>query len=98
MLLIYLNRFVVYAIMPTGKKESNAHYVREKPWCSYHQGFSIPFWQGGLIPRLTTAYYFCSAICKYSKQLYLPQQKLKRNHIFPLFTPPFCTCLGEVVT
>ena len=36
------------------KKDVSAHVARKKPRRLRLRGFSIPFWVGGLIPRLTT--------------------------------------------
>ena len=54
------------------QKDTNYSICMRKALVRLHQGFSIPFCQGGLIPRLATAYYLHSTICKYSRQLYLP--------------------------
>ncbi|GAB5615929.1 hypothetical protein JCM31739_07540 [Faecalimonas canis] len=47
--------------MPVGKKDVSAHVAHKKPRRSQLRGFSIPFWVGGLIPRLTTDYFFLSS-------------------------------------
>ena len=63
-----------YAIILPGKRTKYSLCTR-KALVLLHQGFSIPFCQGGLNPRLTTALCLRSAICKYSRLLYLPQRK-----------------------
>ena len=45
-----------YAIMPVGKKDKKCPNGTQKSPVRQHRGFFIPFWQGGLCPRLTTAY------------------------------------------
>ncbi len=52
----YLKCRKAYDIMPVGKKDVSAHVARIKPRMSQLRGFSIPFWVGGLIPRLATSY------------------------------------------
>lgn len=52
----YLKCRKAYDIMPVGKKDVSAHVARKKPRRSQLRGFSIPFWVGGLIPRLATSY------------------------------------------
>ncbi len=40
--------------MSVGKKDVSDHSEQQKPPVLEHRGFSIPFWVGGLSPRLTT--------------------------------------------
>lgn len=53
---VYLFLLKAYAIMPIGKKDVSAHVARKKPRSCDLRGFSIPFWVGGLSPRLATSY------------------------------------------
>ena len=41
-------------------------------------GFSIPFWQGGLVPRLATVCYLCPTICRYSTKRYLLRRTARK--------------------
>ena len=69
---------------------------KQKPPVFPHWRFFIPFGQGGLNHRLTTAYHLCPAICKCSRRLHLPKQRSKTMKVNPRDTPPSCTCLGVV--
>ena len=44
-----------YDILWLGKHDVSAHVAQRKAPVLEHRGFSIPFWVGGLIPRLTTS-------------------------------------------
>ena len=56
-----LKRESAYAIMPVGKKLWVWPYGQQKPRRWPPPGFSIPFWQGGLCPRLVAFYFFLSS-------------------------------------
>ena len=62
------------------------------------RGFSIPFWVGGLIPRLATSYSSPSNHCRCSRQLHLPKQREKMTEVHSCGSPPFSTCLGAVAS
>ena len=65
----------------------------KKPRRSQLRGFSIPFWVGGLIPRLATSYSSLSNHLQMGGEELLLQKERKKEGV-PLGGPPFSTCLG----
>lgn len=55
-----------YAIMSIGKKIEMSIGHSESPRSSDLRGLSLPFWVGGLGPRLATSFYPRPTICRYS--------------------------------
>ena len=46
-----------YAIIPVGENDRSAHVAQQKaPEVATPGLFAVPFWVGGLIPRLATSY------------------------------------------
>ena len=75
--------------MPVGKKDESALW-QQKPRVATLRGFSIQFWQGGLCPRLATAYLSPGpAICRCSRRLHLPKQRVRKTKIYSWWHTPF---------
>ena len=76
-------------------RRQNVRYVQDdtQPPQSCSSGGVLFHLEGGLDLGLLSVIYLHQAICKYSRQLHLPEQRYKMSDVNP-WCPPFPTCLG----
>lgn len=82
--------------MPVGKMMRVSMMARKKPQRLRLWGFFIPFWIGGLNPRLTTSYFFLSSHLQMRWQITPAIIERINDTSKSMMSPPFPTCIGVV--
>lgn len=78
--ILYLK--LVYAIIAVGKMSDVSKMTRKNPRSCSSGGFLFHL-EGGLDLGLLPVIYLHQAICKYSRQLHLPEQRYKMSDVNP---------------